>query len=115
MSIRIETGGLYAADLNPRRGTEPGKIRPVLVIQSDLLNDVSHPSTVVLPCTTRLTGESLLRVQLPKGIAGNTAHCEVMLDQARALDNRRIRRQLGKIPWPVLREVREKLRRLLDL
>jgi len=32
-------GELWAADLNPRRRTEPGKVRPVLVIQSDLLNE----------------------------------------------------------------------------
>ena len=67
------------------------------------------------PGRTRLVGESLLRVQLPKGIAGNVMDCEVMVDQARALDNRRIRKELGKIPKPVLLEVREKLRRLLDL
>jgi mRNA interferase MazF len=41
--------------------------------------------------------------------------CEIMIDQARALDNRRLRKQLGTIPRPILREVREKLRRLLDL
>ena len=28
-------GHLYLADLNPRFGTEPGKLRPVVVIQSD--------------------------------------------------------------------------------
>src|SRR4029453_17451225 len=76
------SGVLYAAGLDPRRGTEPGKVRPVLVVQTDLLNTAGHPSTVVLPCTTRLTGESLLRVVLPKGIAGNRVECEVMVDQA---------------------------------
>jgi mRNA interferase MazF len=108
------SGVLYAADLDPRRGTEPGKVRPVLVVQTDLLNTAGHPSTVVLPCTTRLTGESLLRV-VPKGIAGNRVECEVMVDQARAIDNRRLRKVLGRVPAVLLREVREKLRHLLDL
>ncbi|MGB5479092.1 MAG: type II toxin-antitoxin system PemK/MazF family toxin, partial [Thermoanaerobaculia bacterium] len=49
--VKIRRGALYLADLNPRRGTEPGKIRPILVIQSDLLNEAEHPSTWVLPCT----------------------------------------------------------------
>jgi mRNA-degrading endonuclease toxin of MazEF toxin-antitoxin module len=35
--------------------TEPGKMRPVLVIQTDLLNAARHPSTWVLPYTTKLT------------------------------------------------------------
>ena len=56
-------------------------MRPVVVVQTDLLNAVGHPSTWVLPCTSRLTGDSLLRVALAKGIAGNTAECEIMIDQ----------------------------------
>ena len=83
MKAPIRNGGLYLADLNPRQGTEAGKARPVVVIQSDLLNEVDHPSTWVLPCTTQLAGENVLRVQLPRGIAGNTVDCEVMIDQSR--------------------------------
>jgi len=113
--VRVEHGGLYLADLNPRRGTEPGKIRPVLVIQTDLLNEAGHPSTWIVPCTSRLVGESILRVLLPKGMAGNTGDCELMIDQNRAIDNRRLRRQLGHLPVTVLAEVKEKLRLLGDL
>lgn len=115
MKATIKHGGLYLADLNPPRGTEPGKARPVLVIQRDLLNIVDHPSTWILPCTTRLTGESLLRVQLPRGIAGNAADCEVMIDQSRSIDNRRFRKLLGQLPRTVLNEVKLKLRLLAEL
>src|SRR5208283_4104329 len=59
-------GELWSADLNPRRGTEAGKVRPVLVVQSDLLNEMDHASTWILPCTTRLSGENILRVELPQ-------------------------------------------------
>lgn len=113
--MRIRRGTLYLADLNPRSGIEPGKTQPVLVIQTDLLNEVEHPSTWILPCTTRLTGESVLRVSLPKGIAGNRQDCEVMIDQSRAIDNRRFVRALKPIPRIVLREVEEKLRLVVDL
>ena len=78
--MKVSRGILYLADLSPRVGTESGKIRPVLVIQTDLLNEVEHPSTWVLPCTTRLSGENLLRVPLPRGVAGNPRDCEVMID-----------------------------------
>ena len=103
---------MYAANLSPRRCTEPGKVRPVLVIQTDLLNAIGHPSTWVVPCTTKLVGESLLRVALPRGIAGNTSDCEVMIDQCRAIDNQRIKRRLGRLPRRLLPEVKEKLRLL---
>lgn len=113
--MRARRGVLYLAALSPRAGTEPGKVRPVLVVQTDLLNEAGHPSTWVLPCTTRLTGENLLRVVLPRSIAGNREECEVMVDQSRAIDNRRLVRALRPLPKSILAEVVEKLRRLGDL
>ena len=113
--MKVARGSLYLADLNPRTGTEPGKIRPVLVVQTNLLNEAGHPSTWVLPCTTRLTGENVLRVVLPRRIAGNPQECEVMIDQSRAIDNGRFVRLLGVIPRPIMREVEDKLRRLAEL
>ena len=111
----LRNGWLYVADLSPRVGTEPGKPRPVLVIQSDLLNEVGHPSTWVLPCTTRTVGENLLRVPLPAKIAGNPRDCEIMIDQSRAIDNGRFRRRLRPVPAPLLAEVKDKLRRLAEI
>lgn len=113
--MRIKRGTLCLADLDPRRGTETGKVRPVLVIQTDLLNDAGHPSTWVLPCTTRLVGENLLRVPIPRGMAGNRQNCEIMIDQSRTIDNRRLARALRALPGTILREVEGKLRRLAEL
>jgi len=113
--VRIRRGFLYLADLSPRRGSEAGRVRPVLVIQTDLLNEAGHSSTWVLPCTTRLSGTNLLRVSLLRGIAGNRKECEVMIDQSRAIDNARFVRILRPLPRSLLREVEEKLRRLGEL
>ena len=113
--MNVRYGHLCIANLSPRYGTEPGKPRPVLVIQSDLLNVTGHPSTWILPCTTRLSGQSLLRVGLPKGVAGNSEACEVMIDQSRAIDNKRFIKVLKPLPRIVLDEVKEKLRLLAEL
>lgn len=113
--MQISYGTLYIADLNPKQGSEAGKHRPVLVVQTDLLNQANHPSTWVLPCTTRLVGENVLRVLLPKGIGGNSQACEVMVDQSRAIDNQRFMRKLKKLPNPILREIKDKLRQLAEL
>lgn len=113
--MEISYGVLYLADLNPRVGSEPGKVRPVVVLQTDLLNQANHPSTWILPCTSKLTGDSLLRVQIPKGIASNDENCEVMIDQSRAIDNQRFKKKLSPLPAPLLREIKEKIRLLGDL
>ena len=115
MTIRIQHGVLYLAELSPRQGTEPGKIRPVLVVQTDLLNEADHPSTWILPCTTRMVGENLLRSPLSRGIAGNDRDCEVMIDQSRSIDNRRFVKRLGAIPQIIMQEIKEKLRLLAEL
>jgi len=49
-----ERGEVWLADLHPRRGTEPGKTRPVLIVQSQALLDAGHPSTLIIPLTTNL-------------------------------------------------------------
>jgi mRNA interferase MazF len=113
--VEIRHGFLYLADLNPRIGSEAGKIRPVVVIQTDLLNQAHHPSTWILPCTSKLTGDSLLRVELPTGMAGNKENCEVMIDQNRAIDNRRFKKELKPLPLSILKEIKEKIRLLGDL
>lgn len=55
--MEIRKGHVYTADLNPQIGTEPGKVRPVVVVQTDLLNGI-HPSTVICPITTRIQREA---------------------------------------------------------
>jgi mRNA interferase MazF len=115
LKAAVEHGRLYLADLSPQLGTEPGKTRHVLVVQSELLNSVGHPSTWVLPCTTRLVGGNALRVVLPRGVAGNREDCEVMIDQSRSIDNRRFVKPLRPLPAILLREVKDKLRRVADL
>ena len=51
-------GEIWLADLNPPRGTEPGKTRPVLIMQSQALLDAEHPSTYVIPLTTKLVDDA---------------------------------------------------------
>jgi mRNA interferase MazF len=113
--MQVQHGYLYLADLNPGRGTESGKIRPVIVIQTDFLNKAKHPSTWIIPCTTKTTGENILRVVLPQSIAGNSMDCEAMIDQNRTIDNKRLRQELGKVPPLILKEIKEKLRLLGNL
>ena len=57
---------IWMADLNPKIGTEPGKIRPVIIIQTDLLNKY-HPSSIICPITTNVRKEiEILRIHLQK-------------------------------------------------
>ena len=95
--MEIKKWRVYLATLSPRMGTEPGKVRPVVVVQTDLLNG-THPSTVVCPLTTRTRPQArFLRVHLAAGEAGLKASSDIVVDQLRAIDNRRFLSQLGVI------------------
>lgn len=107
-------GHVYLADLNPRFGTEPGKTRPVVVVQTDALNPY-HLSTLICPLTSKIDSyESLLRVTVPKGVAGLKVPSDILVDQIKAIDNRRFRQELGVLPEAQIEELRKKILLILD-
>ncbi len=114
--MSIKQFEVWIADLNPKIGTEPGKTRPVLAVQTNLLNKIKHPSTIICPITTNVKKDSeILRVHLKKGIANLHQDCDIMIDQVRAIDNNRLVKRTGKLPKDLSEIVSENLRIVLDL
>ena len=106
---------IWIADLNPTIGTEPGKIRPVIIIQTDLLNKY-HSSSIVCPITTNVQNESvILRVYLKKGSCDLTQECDIMIDQIRAIDNKRLIKKVGFATTEIQEKIRENLKIVFDL
>lgn len=86
----MKRGEIWVANLNPSRGREVGKIRPVLIIQANELIDTGSPMIVVLPLTTQVRAElKLLRVTIPTRDRLMQT-CQVILDQPRALARARL-------------------------
>jgi len=107
---------IWIADLNPQIGTESGKTRPVLVVQTNLLNKIPHPSTIVCPITTNIQMEStILRVHLKIGMASLHQDCDIMIDQIRAIDNSRLIKKVGDLPNNLTVLVKENISIILDL
>ena len=90
MTRKLEHGAVWLADLNPQRGTEPGKTRPVLIIQNQALLDAGHPSTLVIPLTTILIENAApLRLRLSARDRLDR-DSDLLIDQIRAIDNQRL-------------------------
>lgn len=107
---------IWIADLNPQIGTEPGKTRPVLIIQTNLLNKIPHPSTIVCPLTTNVKKDSeILRIHIKKGTANLQQACDIMIDQVRAIDNKRLIKRIGKLPMGLTDKVKENLQIIMDM
>ena len=100
-------GEIWLADLNPGHGAEPGKTRPVLIVQSQALLDAAHPSTYIIPLTTKLVNDAEpLRI---RAVAGGTLpkDSDLLMDQMRAIDNRRL------VRGPLLRLQPQQMKRVL--
>jgi mRNA interferase MazF len=86
----MKRGEVWTANLNPSRGREIGKVRPVLIMQANELIDAGVPMVVVLPLTTQIYREfKLWRISVPARDRLREP-CQIVVDQPRSLDRARI-------------------------
>jgi mRNA interferase MazF len=104
--MKIKQYEIWIANLNRRFGTETGKTRFVAIIQTDLLNKF-HPSTIVCPITTNVKPDvEILRVHVTKGSARLKEDYDIMFDQIRAIDNKRLLKKIGELNQEKLRPLK---------
>jgi mRNA interferase MazF len=117
---KLKRGQIWEVDLDPQtHKEEPAKRnRPGVVIQTNLLNDAGHPTTIIVPGTTQVEQEDCfpLRVAL-RGLAGLPHDTDLLIDQIRAISNRRLMgdKPIATLSTNHLRRVEEALRLLLVL
>lgn len=80
------------------------------------MNKIPHPSTIVCPITTNIQIDSdILRVHLKKGMANLFEDCDIMIDQIRAIDNKRLIKKAGMIPADLIEKIKENIAIIFDL
>ncbi len=86
-------------NFNPARGTMPGKTRPAIVIQTNSLNKIGHPSTLVIPISSKdYKNTSILRLKIEPSIQNGLEKASyAVMDQLTAIDNLKIKAKLGEI------------------
>jgi mRNA interferase MazF len=111
--MKINQYDIWLADLNPSRGTEPGKTRPVVVLQTDLLNE-AHLSTIICPISTNVLPDvDILRVHLNRNQLDKLS--DILVDQIRAIDNKRLLQKLGELTKDQRLKLKKNLRIVLDV
>lgn len=114
--MEIKRGRLYVIDFNPRVRTKPGKLRPAVVLQSDIVNEAGYPSTIVIPTTTRLVeNPGILRLRIRKGVGGLSSESDLLLGQLIAVANESFRQEIGILPGDLVDEMEKRVRIILSL
>ena len=83
---------IYSADLNPTLGGEIRKVRPVVVISQDEMNQFLD-TVVVCPLTSTVHPQWRSRLQIQ--CAGKEA--EIAVDQIRTVSKQRLRRRVDRL------------------
>jgi len=109
-------GEVWLANLNRRRGSKPGKTRPVLIVQAQALIDAGHPSTLIVPLTTNLIEDAeplRVRVHAQSSLRRDS---DLLIDQLRAIDNRvLVKGPLSRLDAATMERITTALREVLDL
>ena len=109
--MKINKYDIWLANLNPSKGVEPGKTRPVVVIQTNLLNEI-HLSTIVCPITSKVNKEvKILRVSLNQ----LDKESDILVDQIRAIDNNRLLKKIGRLNKEQIKTLTRNINIVLDL
>jgi mRNA interferase MazF len=86
----MHRGEIWVGNLNPNRGGEVGKIRPVLIIQADFLIAQGEPIIIVLPLTTQVRqAKEPLHITI-EARDRLLQTCQVVPEQPRTLDRKRL-------------------------
>ncbi len=95
--MTIKRGELYYADLSPVVGSEPGDIRPVLVVQNDVGNKYS-PTVIAAAVTSKINKAKLpTHIELPSSSYGLVRDSVILLEQIRTLDKKRLKERIGEL------------------
>ena len=108
---------IYLANINPKKGHEVGKTRPVVVIHSQLIEGLLSTS-IICPITTQIAAATLLRVHIPfqdASTTGLTEPSDIIVDQIRSIDNQRLINKLGELPPAQIEQLQKSLQTILTV
>ncbi|HLC31335.1 MAG TPA: type II toxin-antitoxin system PemK/MazF family toxin [Candidatus Nanoarchaeia archaeon] len=92
---QIIKGDIVVANLEPVKGSEQGGIRPVLIIQNNVLNKYA-PTTIIAPITSKIyTKEYPTNVFIKKEDSRLSKDSTILLNQLRTIDKSRIIKKIG--------------------
>jgi mRNA interferase MazF len=112
----LTRGGIYLARLDPAKGAEIGKLRPVLILSAKEVLEVEPPILFICPLSSRSDPAfAPLHVPLPPR-DGLKSQSYALVEHCRAISRRRVlRERLAQLTDMELNAVLHRLQRLVGL
>ncbi len=105
----MKQGDIYLTNLNPIKGHEQKGIRPVLIIQNDILNK-NLSTTIIIPITSNLKAkDSLITWFLSKKESKLKKDSVMLLFQIRTIDKKRLIKKIGHLKESKCRLIKQQL------
>lgn len=116
MSVPVQRGDVFVANLNPPQGSEQAGTRPVVIVSRDAINKNS-PVVVVVPFTDAENKTRIYPSQVPvqAGCGGLTIDSIAVCEQIRAISKNRLTTALGKLGRAEIAKIDAALKITLDL
>jgi len=115
IKMELKLGDVLLVNFEPVKGSEQGRIRPALVIQNNLLNKFS-PLTIVAPITSKVYDKEYpTNVFISKEDSALNQDSNVLLNQIRTIDKKRIIKKLGVLDIFVMNKVNLAIKICLSL
>ena len=103
-------GDIYMLDFSIPFGSEPGRRRPVVIIQSDKENLNNLNTKVVVPLTSNTINADLRgNVFLPKNESGLSKDSVALIHQIVVVDKFRLEEKISKLPKHLLSKIEEEI------
>jgi mRNA interferase MazF len=115
----MRRGEIWLADLNPSRGSESDKRRPVVIVSNDGANSTAERLgrgvITVVPITSNVERIYPFQVLLPAAETGLDRNSKAQAEQVRTVDIQRIVARLGQLPGRLAHALDDALRLHLQL
>ena len=109
-------GEIWWADIEEASGSAPAYRRPVLIVQSDVLNRSSINTVVVVALTTNMAhAKAPGNISMPRKETGLPRDSVINVSQVFTIDKSRLEDRVARVSGSIMRHVEAGLRLVLEL
>lgn len=112
---KLNRAEVWTVDLRGSQGHEISKVRPALIISSNIFH-TNSPTIIIIPISSQLPPSiGVEKIFLSKDELPLKKDSVILVNHIRSIDKNRIQKKIGKISQSRMEEVEEALELILEM